>query len=248
MKDESFSTFPLGNPGSSEPIWIRFRSQLPRRIQVLGRKVIIKASVDNQLEALISDKVPEKVLRSEMQEWESRKFLGSTLGGEPFAIAECSVSVREASLVGDFLYFYIRQPICPRILSVKDGKSFRPYRGRQAAINQAFLTWFALNFYQRDRNGELTFAVPCAGYRSRIEKCYLHPNGVRYCLCAASVLDPSGFCPHHRSPTAKTLFNHYPLFDIEDVPVQKDFEWALTEEEEEAIAKHFKSIASIQFK
>lgn len=215
MKADVFSAFPLGQVDDADPLWSQFRSELPIEIVVLGRHVTIRSLGGNELEALIAETISEKEVLSELHHWEGRKGIRFTRGGEPLGMFDSRVNVREAFLAGDFLHFYMRQPICPRILLSDNGTKFRKLPGRRTVLNEAFLTWYALTYYERTGDGQLKIAVPCCGYRARMEKCYQNPDDVAFCLCSSNVVDPSGLCPSHRSASAKTLFNFYPLFDNE---------------------------------
>lgn len=129
---------------------------------------------------------------------------------------------RRAALVR-FLSFFLAQPVGLKMMVFDTDKGFDSYIGRQGAIDEALLTWFAMKRWERDSKNQLPVAVSCAGFWKNLPKYETNPDEVASwslsnCMCAGNVRDPSGCCHIHRKPTSHTLFNHYPFFASEGHP------------------------------
>jgi hypothetical protein len=147
------------------------------------------------------------VLVEQAKDWfESRKWFTNGL-----ALSDTREDITSKTAAASFLRFFLAQPIGPRILTFDRSRRYFSYVHRATAVDQAYLTWFALNYAARRADGRFKHAIPCAGYLRDVRG-----------TCYSSVLDASGFCPSHRKPKARTLFTFYPWFEEEGFPEFSD--------------------------
>lgn len=200
----------------------RFRDQLPFSIVVLGRGVAFSQSATGHVATQIEENYKD-VFDSAKTRWDGRK--GMSYDGPKsrsiFAVMKSRLRTKES--LQRFLLFIIGQPIGLRLFIFDKTIGFKKYIGRQSAINEAYLTWDAIQNWERDSKGHSKLSISCAGFRNRLMKYESDPddlrvNSVSICMCSANVSDSTGLCGAHKKPGSRNIFNHYPFFAIEGFP------------------------------
>ena len=202
----------------------RIRQQFPFRFLVLGRGVTFRESAahSGRIAMDIEDGF-SKVFDTAFSDWELRRGIITSGTDESANCDAMKARLETKEFIKQFLKFFVRQPIGPRLLIFDKKKKFKHYVGRQAAINQAYLTWDAVNNWPRNSAGKLTFNIACAGYRKRLAKYESEPDEIlpeslSRCMCSSIVTDLTGCCGTHKQEGERTLFTYYPFFKTEGFP------------------------------
>ncbi|MCA9115793.1 MAG: hypothetical protein KDA79_11970 [Planctomycetaceae bacterium] len=200
----------------------QFRQQLPFQVLVMGRSVTFDRSSTGKIAIDIDDAFTD-IFESASSTWDHRKGIQINGPEQRSNFASMKERLHSKKSVRQFLLFLVRQPIGPRLFIFDQSQSFDRYIGRQAAINEAYLTWDALTNWERDRNGKLVLSIACAGYRKRLAKYESEPEkivpaSVSFCMCSSNVSDPTGCCGTHKKSGSRTIFNYYPFFKVEGFP------------------------------
>ena len=200
----------------------RLHKQLPFTILVLGRRVTFSQIEGGRVGINSDEEGKKRAIRLAMVEWDRRgQYIGGPADHEHLARMEGRLLVKDYT--AQFLKFFFSQPIGMPLCIFNTSIPFQEYNTRLIAINEAFLTWDAINHWPKKSDGKLAKLLPCAGFTSRIpqHECENDDNWKvmlgRY-RCSTAVSDPSGLCPGHRKPDARTLFNFYPFFNTEGFP------------------------------
>ena len=200
----------------------RFRDQLPFSITVLGRGVTFSQSATGNIATHIEENYKD-TFNSAKTRWDHRKGMLFDGPDQRSIFAAMKSRLRTKESLQRFLLFMIGQPIGLRLLIFDKSIGFKKYIGRQSAINEAYLTWDAIQNWEHDSKGHLKMSISCAGYRNRLAKYESDPdelrvNSVSLCMCSSNVSDSTGLCGTHKQSGSRNLFNHYPFFAVEGFP------------------------------
>lgn len=200
----------------------RFRDQLPFSIVVLGRGVTFSQSATGYVSTQIEENYKD-VFDSAKTRWDDRKAVWIGGPDQRSNFAAMKTRLRSKESLQRFLLFLIGLPIGLRLLIFDKSIGFKKYIGRQSAINEAYLTWDAIQNWERDSNGRLKLSIACAGFRNRLAKHEREPseiraNSVSLCMCWSNVSDSTGLCGAHKKSGSRNIFNHYPFFAVEGFP------------------------------
>jgi hypothetical protein len=165
--------------------WDRFYAQLPIDVLVFGSACKLTALGSSDVAVFVDSSVDTEVVRKSQKSFECRKWMSTMVGDTPLCLSECDIPVTSPFAIADFVRFFLRQPIGPQMFTFERSRGFGSYHDRKAAVDQAYLTWFALQYAARRGNGKLKHAIPCSGY--------FHDNSS---MCQKSVLELSGCCPN----------------------------------------------------
>ncbi len=130
----------------------RIRQQFPFRFLVLGRGVTFRESDahSGRIAMDIEDGF-SKVFDAAVSEWERRRGVSTSGTDESANFDAMKARLETKEFTKQFLKFFVRQPIGPRLLIFDKKKKFKHYVGRQTAINEAYFTWDAVNNWPRNR-------------------------------------------------------------------------------------------------
>ena len=210
-----------------------FRKQLPFRIEVIGRGVSFKSNHSRRI-VLEIDPLPtgycddgirelaDEGFRKAFDSWSWRSMIGRSAPDVCSVQTEPMLRLRSEEPLSLFLKHFLKMRLGPRLLVFEKGRGFDDYPWRSSAIDQAFLTWDAVQNYARTKDGALDPSISCAGFSESVAKHVVDQDFehgvVSRCLCGSATTDASGTCRHHRNPTSRTLFNYYPFFEREGCP------------------------------
>ena len=132
---------------------LRFRQQLPFRVVVFGRGVTFSQSANGHVATQIEDDYKD-VFKSAKTQWDNRKGIWIEGPEQRSNFASMKTRIQSKESIRNFLLFIICQPIGLRLFIFDKSLKFERYIGRQAAINEAYLTWDALRHWERDPDGK----------------------------------------------------------------------------------------------
>jgi hypothetical protein len=167
------------------------RNSLPVAVTILGRRVRIELRDDGTVQVVASATVNEDEITRLCN----------------LETSESRASATAGSRIKDFIRYFLRTPIGPRLLNSK-----LAYRGvasndsenwmRDYRVSAAFIAWRGLSG-ARDKKGRLRESMQCIALSLR---------GGNDEQCRHLTKDPSGLCSHHQRPGTHTLFNFYEFF------------------------------------
>lgn len=206
----------------SKPVHQRLHEQLPFTIVVLGRRVSFKENEGRRVGIHVEEQAKIREIRAAMKEWDRRShWIDGPDERDNLDLMEARFLNKDHTI--RFLQFFLAQPIGQPLCIFDTPRPFEEYPQRLVAINEAFLTWDAINHWPRKPNGKMKLSISCGAFISRIPayECQNDENWqvrLAHYRCVANVSDVSGFCGSHKKQGAKTLFNFYPFFKTEGFP------------------------------
>ncbi len=205
---------------SRELLIARICDQMPFSMMLLGRLVVFQSYAGDQLKAVVGDMIDGKQFDYIFSRWDTRRpdSLSNNNIHARENREEMRYQLKQASTISSFLKMFVPLPIGIRLFIHDERRPFAHYERRIAAINEALLTWNGLFNSQRNSDGTLKLAIPCAAYRNRLTNEEREYFDLEDCLCRANVTHPTGCCSPHRKPGTKTLFDNYPFFAEEGFP------------------------------